>query len=203
MLRTPSTSREDIEAASRSSICQRARSGNSSLTYREFDRDQIRARFGGIKLFEPITICPLVTLRNRGERYRSPDRKNSPRPLTSRPVLETSGRAGGTRTHGVRIMRSTPPCTMPASCTDGTDHRTDGIHHAGIITRAIPRTIPTPRRPGPSIPARLRLPDMSAWQLEEATPAIRRHCCTLLLHQDRYGRSAFGTGAKLEARYEI
>jgi hypothetical protein len=81
------------------------------------------------------------------ERYRSPDRKNSTRPLTSQPVLETSGGAGGTRTHGVLIMRSTAPCTIRASCTDGTDHRTDGTHHARIILRAIPRTIPRLRRP--------------------------------------------------------
>jgi len=41
--------------------------------------------------------------------------------------------AGGARTHDRRIMRSMTPCTDRASCTDRTDHRTDGIRGAGII----------------------------------------------------------------------
>ena len=41
-------------------------------------------------------------------------------------------------------MRSTAPCTMRASCTDGTDHRTDGTCNAGIIWRAVPRAVPRP-----------------------------------------------------------
>jgi hypothetical protein len=64
---------------------------------------------GDLKLFELITMDPFVTLRDRGERYRSPDDKNSTCPVISQSVLETAGGAGGTRTHGVRIMRSTPP----------------------------------------------------------------------------------------------
>jgi hypothetical protein len=59
-------------------------------------------------------------------------------------VRIAAGGAGGTRTHARRIMRSTPPCTTRASCTDDTEYRTDGTHRAGIIRRAIPRTIPRP-----------------------------------------------------------
>jgi hypothetical protein len=35
-----------------------------------------------------------------------------------------------------------------ATCTDSTDHRTDGTHDAGIIRYAVPRTVPRPRRRG-------------------------------------------------------
>ena len=55
--------------------------------------------------------------------------------------LKESG-AGGARTHDRRIMRSLPTCNAVSSCTDGTDHRIDGTHRAGITWRAIPRTIP-------------------------------------------------------------
>jgi len=43
------------------------------------------------------------------------------------------GGAGGARTHDRRIMRSTVPRTMRASCTDDTGYRTDGARRAGII----------------------------------------------------------------------
>jgi hypothetical protein len=59
------------------------------------------------------------------------------------PVL--LGGTGGARTHDRRIMRSTAPRTERSTCTDDTDHCTDGIHHAGIIWRAGPRTGPRPR----------------------------------------------------------
>ena len=52
------------------------------------------------------------------------------------------GGAGGARTHDRRIMRTTAPCTMRASCTDDTENGTDGTHRAGITWRAILRTIP-------------------------------------------------------------
>jgi hypothetical protein len=42
-------------------------------------------------------------------------------------------------------MRSTASSTVRASCTDDTDHRTDGTHRAGIVQRAIPR--PSSSRP--------------------------------------------------------
>ena len=48
-------------------------------------------------------------------------------------------------------MRSTAPCTARANCTDDTDNRTDSIRCAGIIRRAIPRTIQRRRRPYPVI----------------------------------------------------
>jgi len=41
--------------------------------------------------------------------------------------------ADGARTHDRRTMRTTAQCTERASCTDATDHRTDGNHRAGII----------------------------------------------------------------------
>ena len=50
-------------------------------------------------------------------------------------------------TAGGRV-RSTAPCTTVANCTDDTNHRTDGTHYAGIIRRAIPRTIPRPATAG-------------------------------------------------------
>ena len=58
--------------------------------------------------------------------------------------------AGGARTHDRRIMRTTAPRIGRASCTDDTDHRTDGTRCAGIIQRAGPRT--GPRRVAGSIP---------------------------------------------------
>ena len=38
---------------------------------------------------------------------------------------------------------------MRASCTDGTDHRTDGTRNAGIIWRAVPREHIQRGRPRP------------------------------------------------------
>src|SRR6185312_8820316 len=58
---------------------------------------------------------------------------------------------GGARTHDRRIMRSAASCTTHASCTDDTDHRTGGSHHAGTIWRAGPRTGPRSRPPRPLI----------------------------------------------------
>src|SRR6266567_2311230 len=52
------------------------------------------------------------------------------------------GGAGGARTHDRRIMRSAASCTEHASCTDGTDYRTDDTRRTGIIGRAGPRTGP-------------------------------------------------------------
>jgi len=54
------------------------------------------------------------------------------------------GGAGGARTHDRRIMRTTAPCTMRASCTDDTENGTDGTHRAGTIWRVGPRTGPRP-----------------------------------------------------------
>ena len=34
------------------------------------------------------------------------------------------------------------PGSAPASCTDSTDHHTDGTHRAGTIQGAVPRTVP-------------------------------------------------------------
>ena len=55
------------------------------------------------------------------------------------------------RTTGLPLTRSTAPGTVRASCTDGTDHRADSSHHAGIIWRAGPRTGPRPRLRRPAI----------------------------------------------------
>ena len=49
------------------------------------------------------------------------------------------------RTDDLRITRGTIPSRTPASCTDSTDHRTDGTHRAGTIQGAVPRTVPRPR----------------------------------------------------------
>ena len=49
------------------------------------------------------------------------------------------------RTADLPFTRSTASCTERSTCTDDTDHRTDGTHHAGIIWRAGPRTGPRPR----------------------------------------------------------
>lgn len=63
-------------------------------------------------------------------------------PCSSGTDGRASGGAGGARTHDRRIMRSTAPCTVRASCTDGTGYRTDGARRTGIIWRAGPRTGP-------------------------------------------------------------
>jgi len=44
-------------------------------------------------------------------------------------------------------------CGYPhhASCTNDTNHRTNGTHHSGIIWRAGPRTGPRPQRPDPLV----------------------------------------------------
>jgi len=68
-------------------------------------------------------------------------------PGTDRPRLDDLRYVGGcgageARTHDRRIMRSTAPCTVCASCTDKTDHRAHGTRRAGIIWCAGPRTGP-------------------------------------------------------------
>ena len=52
------------------------------------------------------------------------------------------------RTDDLRITGGVLPACAHATCTDSTDHRTDGAHDAGIIRRAVPRTVPRPRRRG-------------------------------------------------------
>ena len=89
---------------------------------------------------------------------------------SSKPV----GGAGGARTHDRRIMRSTAPSTVPASCTDDTENGTDGTHHAGIIPRAIPRTLPRPRRPRPPHSATVRNIAKSDWPTSARGPAVPR-----------------------------
>ena len=59
-------------------------------------------------------------------------RSRSPQPWLLHPMMDR------------RIMRTTAPSTMSASCTDDTDNRTDGTHRAGITWRAGPRTGPRP-----------------------------------------------------------
>jgi len=49
------------------------------------------------------------------------------------------------RTADLPFTRSTAPCAVRASCTDGDGHRTDSTRCAGIIRRAVPRTVPRPR----------------------------------------------------------
>jgi len=61
-----------------------------------------------------------------------------------------AGAAYRNRTDDLRITRGTIPSRTHASCTDTTDHRTDGTLRAGIIRRPGPRTGPRPR---PCVPA--------------------------------------------------
>jgi hypothetical protein len=48
-------------------------------------------------------------------------------------------------------MRSTAPCSMRPSCTDGTSYRTDGTRRAGINSSAGPRTGPRPPQRTPDV----------------------------------------------------
>ena len=50
------------------------------------------------------------------------------------------------RTAGLPFTRRTASCTRRSTCTDDTEHRTDGTRGAGIIWRAGPRTGPRQRR---------------------------------------------------------
>ena len=59
-----------------------------------------------------------------------------------------AGAAYRNRTDDLRITRGMLPAYARATCTDGTDHRTDGTHDAGIIRHAVPRTVPRSRRRG-------------------------------------------------------
>ena len=58
------------------------------------------------------------------------------------------GAAYRNRTDDLRITRGLRPGRPGASCTDSTDHRTDGTHGAGNIRSLGPRTGP---RPGPHL----------------------------------------------------
>ena len=57
----------------------------------------------------------------------------------------SGGAAYRNRTDDLRITRGLLPACARATCTDSTDHRTDGTHDAGIIRHAVPRTVPRPR----------------------------------------------------------
>jgi hypothetical protein len=97
------------------------------------------------------------------------------------------GGAGGARTHDRRIMRSKAPRTERSTCTDDTDHCTDGTHHAGIIWCAGPRTGPRPRRPCPLVlllcvtspkqrPAYIRASELGGHEpTDSAQPTARRN----------------------------
>jgi hypothetical protein len=52
--------------------------------------------------------------------------------------------AGGARTHDRRIMRTTVPCTVRASCTDGTglSHRRHSRRWDHPVTRSTNRSTP-------------------------------------------------------------
>ena len=58
--------------------------------------------------------------------------RTSPTKPRSKRVKYLVGRVG-LETHDRRIMRSTAPCAISASCADDTIHCTDGTHRAGII----------------------------------------------------------------------
>lgn len=82
-----------------------------------------------------------------------------PGPVTFVPRSETSngrlppdlGAGERIRTADLPFTRSAAPSIEGASCTDDTDHHTDGTRCAGIIRRAGPRTGPRPRALRPAI----------------------------------------------------
>jgi hypothetical protein len=55
------------------------------------------------------------------------------------------GAAYRNRTDDLRITRGPRPGRTSASCTDTTDHRTDGTRRAGTIQGPVPRPVPRPR----------------------------------------------------------
>ena len=62
------------------------------------------------------------------------------------PLMQIRWPAYRNLTDGLRITRGTRRGCTCASCTDCTDHRTDGTHDAWIIRHAVPRTVPRSRR---------------------------------------------------------
>ena len=79
-----------------------------------------------------------------------PDQCHSVRnPSTIRELMRLNtfllGAGERVRTAGLPFTRSTATCIERSSCTDNTDHRTDGTRCAGIIPHAVPRTVPRPR----------------------------------------------------------
>jgi integrase len=60
--------------------------------------------------------------------------------LTAGPATSALARCWYLRTRSLQEAR--PPAPMPASCTDDTDHRSDGTRSAGTIWHAGPRTGP-------------------------------------------------------------
>ena len=58
---------------------------------------------------------------------------------SSRPVLETAGGAGGTRTPGQRIMRGMLPSVMRATCTDAMRDSYECTQNPGITGPPVPR----------------------------------------------------------------
>ena len=67
-----------------------------------------------------------------------------PRTETRQRVCTLSDLGAGerVRTAGLPFTRSTAPCTVRASCTNSTRHRTDSTRCAGIIQSAVPRAVP-------------------------------------------------------------
>jgi hypothetical protein len=61
-------------------------------------------------------------------------------------TLAELGSGEWVRTAGLPFTRSTAPCTVRASCTNGTRHRTNSTRCAGIIQSAVPRTVPSGRQ---------------------------------------------------------
>ena len=96
---------------------------------------------------DPASRCCFPWTESPGPRAETRDHRDAQKCASD---LQRYRAAYRNRTDDLRITGGPLPGRARASCTDGTDHRTDGTVRAGIIRRPGPRTGP---RPGPCVPA--------------------------------------------------
>ena len=88
---------------------------------------------------DPASRCCFPWTESPGPRAETRDHRDAQKCASD---LQRYRAAYRNRTDDLRITRGTIPSRTPASCTDSTDHRTDGTRRAGTIQGPVSRPRP-------------------------------------------------------------